>query len=169
MGIRPKMKVSIHPSIVVVAVFCACMAGYGNEAQAQSAPLTQGKVYVTSWFGGAVSVIDLESSRVTTTIPVGVHDHNVFLSPDRKFVWVTNNNDGTISVVDATTDRVVKTLRTGNGPRHTVISPDGKEAYVTHEWDDSIVVIDPAEFRILGTVKVGNMPTFPWSLATSYL
>ena len=70
------MKTFDHPYIVVAAAFCVCMAGYGNGAQAQSAPLTQGKVYVTSWFGGAVSVIDLESSRVTTTIPVGVHDHN---------------------------------------------------------------------------------------------
>jgi YVTN family beta-propeller protein len=137
------------------------LPGFVANTRTQATPLATGKVYVTSWFDAAISVIDLSQGRVTTTIPVGVQDHNVFLSPDKKFAWVTNNNDGTVSVVDMAADRVIKTLRTGNGPRHTFISPEGKEAYVTNEFDDSVAVIDPAAYQILGTVKVGSMPHFP--------
>ena len=34
------------------------------------------------------------------TIPVGVQDHNMFLSPGQKVAWVTNNNDGTVSIIE---------------------------------------------------------------------
>lgn len=89
-----------------------------------------GKLYVTSWFGGEISVVDLERGGVVKTIPVGVHDHNVFLSPDRSTAWVANNNSGTVSIIDTASDVMRETLSLGGGPRHTFFSPDGASAYV---------------------------------------
>ena len=113
-----------------------------NDQGGSDAPAS-GKVYVTSWFGGVISVADLETGEIIRTVPVGVQDHNVFLSPDQQVAWMTNNNDGTVSIIDTSTDRVVNTVRTGNGPRHTFFSPDSSEAYVTNEFDDTVAVIDP--------------------------
>ena len=55
---------------------------FSAGARAQSTPLGAGKLYVTSWFGAAISVVDLAKGETVKTIPVGVHDHNVYLSPE---------------------------------------------------------------------------------------
>ena len=65
--------------------------------------LPAGRLYVTSWFGGVVSVVDLKAGALRQTIPVGIQNHTVFLAPDRKTAWVTNNNDGTVTVLDTAT------------------------------------------------------------------
>jgi YVTN family beta-propeller protein len=117
-----------------------------------------GKVYVTSWFGQWISVVDLDSGKATAEIKVGAKNHNVFMSPDQKQAWVTNYNEGTVSVVDTETDKVIKTFRTGGGPRHTFLTADGKYAYVTNELDANVAVIDAAELRVLTHIRVGGMP-----------
>lgn len=151
---------------LVCSIVVACGLGGdfhipASDAQVNAPAPGGGKVYATSWFGGVLSVVDLATRQVMSTIAVGVQNHNVMLSPDQKSAWVTNNNDGTVSIIDTTTDRVVDTLRVGNGPRHTFFSADGAEAYVTNEFDDTVAVLDPNARRILATVAVGHMPHFP--------
>jgi YVTN family beta-propeller protein len=120
-----------------------------------------GRVYVTAWFGGVLSRVDLDAGVVGPPVQVGVLNHNVFLTPDRRFAWVTNNNAGTVSVIDTTTDRVVRTVQTGKGPRHTYFSPDGSEAYVTNEFDDTVSIFRADASEPHATVRVGMMPHFP--------
>src|SRR5713101_1363272 len=149
---RSAMKVVFLLAVVAFALAPDCRAG-PPEAM-------QGKLYVTSWFGGVVTVVDLGKGRTLNTVPVGVQDHNVFLNPDQTEAWVTNNNDGTVSVIDTATDKVTKTIAVGAGPRHTFIAPDGREAYVTNEFDDTVSAVDPAAGRAVATIKVGMMPHF---------
>lgn len=120
-----------------------------------------GKLYVTSWFGGEISVIDLNRGAVTKTIGVGVHDHNVFLSPDRSAAWVANNNSGSVSIIDAASDEVSATLMLSGGPRHTFFSPDGSSAYVTLEFDDAVAEVDTIGREVRRRLAVGHMPHFP--------
>jgi YVTN family beta-propeller protein len=136
------------------------LVGLGSpvpDTAAQDQPIQKigGKLYVTSWFGDWISVIDLDSGKVVTEIKVGAKNHNVFLSPDQKRAWVTNYNEGTVAIIDTATDKVVQTIRTGNGPRHTFIPADGKHAYVTNELDDTVAVIDPKDYRLLTQIRVG--------------
>ena len=98
---------------LAAAIACAPVA---YSAHASDAVEQQGKLYVTSWFGGVISVVDVASGEVTNSIPVGVQDHNVILNPEQTRAWVTNNNDGTVSVIDTTTDRVIATVPVGVGP-----------------------------------------------------
>lgn len=123
-------------------------------------PSLPGKVYTTSWFAGQIGVVDTETWKVAKTIKVGVHNHNVNISPDRKTAWVTNNNDGTVSVIDTGTDEVVKTIRVGKGPRHTYFSPDGAEAYITNEFDGTISVVDAQEGKEVAVLSTFGMPHF---------
>lgn len=132
-----------------------------GSAGAQPAALGAGRLYVTSWFGNAISVVDLAKGKAIKTIPVGVHDHNVFLSPDRREAWVANNNDRTISVIDTATDEVSAVLKVGAGPRHTFFSPDGTSAYVTLEFENAVAEIDPATRTVRRRLAVGHMPHFP--------
>jgi len=134
---------------------------FSSGPSAQSRSSVPGKVYTTSWFGAVISVVDLGSGKAVKTIPVGVQDHNIFLSPDQKIAWVTNNNEGTVSLIDTSTDAVIANIQTGHGPRHTNMPADGHVAYVTNEFDDSLAVINPTTRKVVQTVKVGNMTHFP--------
>ena len=79
------MKPIQRRTLATIASLWLGTLGFAGGGRAQSAPAASGKTYVTSWFGGAVSVVDLQRGTVLSTIPVGVQDHNVFLSPDQKF------------------------------------------------------------------------------------
>lgn len=87
----------IIAAFLAAAIACAPVA---YPAQASEEVEQQGKLYVTSWFGGVISVVDVASGELTNSIPVGVQDHNVVLNPDQTQAWVTNNNDGTVSAFD---------------------------------------------------------------------
>jgi YVTN family beta-propeller protein len=132
----------------------------GLPPQSAAAPPLAGRLYVTSWFGGVVSIVDLATGELRKTLPVGVQNHNVFLAPDRATAWVTNNADGTVSILDTANDAVVATVDVGVGPRHTYFSPDGTEAYVTAEFDNAVVVIDASTRTVTRRIPVGHMPHF---------
>jgi YVTN family beta-propeller protein len=156
-----KGAVMKHPRLFAIAAF-AIAAGLlldarlcPSRAQRKASEKIGGKLYVTSWFGDWITVVDLDSGKATAEIKVGAKNHNVFLSPDQKQAWVTNYNEGTVAVIDTQTDKVIKTFPTGKGPRHTFMTSDGKHAYVTNELDDNVAVIDTKEFRVLTRVGVG--------------
>lgn len=145
-----------------LAVFSVVLLSGISPARTEGEPLkVPGKIYTTSWYGGEICVIDTETWAETKRIPVGVHAHNIYLSPDKRFAWVTNNNSGTVSVIDTATDKVVQTVKVGKGPRHTYFSPDGSEAYVTNEFDATVSVIDPKTYKEVAVLTVGKMPHFP--------
>jgi YVTN family beta-propeller protein len=144
---------------VTKAVFLVVSFG-ASPVWAQAPTPLKGTAYVTSWFGGAVTIVDLSGGSPERTIPVGIHNHNVTLRPDQKQVWVTNNNAGTESIIDTRSNSVVKTILTGKGPRHAFFSPGGREAYVTNEFDDRVEIFDAKAAASTGVVKVGSMPHF---------
>ena len=111
----------IIAALLAAAIACTPVAypALANEPAEQ-----QGRLYVTSWFGGVISVVDVASGAVTGSIPVGVQDHNVILNPDQTRAWVTNNNDNTVSVIDTATNRVIATVPVGVGPRHSYFAPE---------------------------------------------
>ncbi len=125
-----------------------------------------GKIYVTSWFGNVVSIIDARNLHVSAVANVGVHDSTIRLTPDQKFAWVANNGSSTISVIDTTSDKAINVFYPGgNGPNDIYFSADGKEAYVTCEFDDTLSVIDPTTFTTIATLDTGNMPSFITGIA----
>lgn len=77
-------------AITIVLCFLLGNSVPTGWAQVKPSGSSNGKLYVTSWFGGVISVVDIETKQVSATISVGVQDHNVFLSPDQKSAWVTN-------------------------------------------------------------------------------
>ena len=63
--------------------------------------------YVANYGSSTVSVIDINSNTVTTSIAVGTSPYAVAVTPDGAFVYVTNSGDDTVSVIDTTDNTVV--------------------------------------------------------------
>jgi len=113
---------------------------------------------VTNSLDGTVSIIDMATNTVTTTIKVGMSPFEVAVSPDGKNMYVANGGDNTASVIDTATNRVMATVNVGGMPEGIAFTPDGKKAYVANEADNSVSVIDTTTDKVTATVHVGISP-----------
>jgi YVTN family beta-propeller protein len=115
---------------------------------------------------GTVSVVDLESLRVTKEVEVGLHPSGMTLSRDGSLLYVANSNSDSISVIDTAHDTVAKTISvkpapeipTGSTPAAVAISLDGSRLFVAMAGLNAIAVVDVAQSKVLGMIPVGWYP-----------
>lgn len=87
---------------------------------------TAGKGYVTEWLNGAagrVSVINLTTNAIITTIPTGRYPEK--LLSFNNLIYVPNSDENTLSVIDATQDKVTSTITVGDGPSSLAVDRSG--------------------------------------------
>lgn len=85
--------------------------------------------YITNGASASVSVINVTTNSVVSTIPVGIEPGGVSVSPDGSKVYVTNATAHSVSVINTATNTVSSTIIVGMDPFHVTISPDGSKAY----------------------------------------
>lgn len=73
--------------------------------------------------GNTVSLIDLESFKVTNTVVTGAGAHGVVVDREGRYAYVTNTYANTVSVIDVKDRRVVKTVPVGKAPNGISIAP----------------------------------------------
>jgi DNA-binding beta-propeller fold protein YncE len=115
-----------------------------------------GKLLVADMGTDYVAVADPADGHVIERIHTGKGAHNLFLSPDRKIIWVNNRVGGTTTSVDAATLTVMRTYHIPGGPDDIAFAPDGK-LWITRRWAEKVAVLDPAtgDFQ---TIDVGRSP-----------
>jgi DNA-binding beta-propeller fold protein YncE len=115
-----------------------------------------GKLLVADMGTDYVAVADPADGHVIERIHTGKGAHNLFLSPDRKIIWVNNRVGGTTTSVDSATLTVMRTYHIPGGPDDIAFAPDGK-LWITRRWAEKVAVLDPAtgDFQ---TIDVGRSP-----------
>src|ERR1700687_3014899 len=83
------------------------------------------RLYVVCQASDELRVVDLDSGKVVTAVPVGRAPRGITSSPDGTQIYVTNSTDDTVSVVDAATLKVTRTLPTGFEPAGIVTDGTG--------------------------------------------
>lgn len=73
--------------------------------------------------GTTVSVIELASMKVASTIETGAGAHGVVINPDGRHAFVTNTYANTVSVIDVAARKVVATVPVGKGPNGISMAP----------------------------------------------
>ena len=116
--------------------------------------------YITNLVSANVSVIDTATNTVIATIPVGIGQNGVAVTPDGSKVYVTNVNVPFVSVIDTGTNTVIATIFVGGlSPFGVAVTPDGSNVYVT---DSSrlghVSVIDTGTNTVIATIPVGEGP-----------
>src|ERR1017187_10902621 len=89
-----------------------------------------------------VRVVDVRSSKVISSVPVGHVPRGIALSPDNRQIYITNAWSDTVSGIDAATLKVVQRLPTGFEPTGIVVDRRGKTVYVANRLSGDISVID---------------------------
>jgi DNA-binding beta-propeller fold protein YncE len=115
-----------------------------------------GKLLVANMGSDHFAVVDPVDGRVEQRIHTGRGAHQLFLSPDRKTLWVNNRVDGTTVALDAATYALIRSYRVPGGPDCIDFAPDGK-LWITQRFIQKVGVLDPAT-GTLQSLAVGRSP-----------
>jgi DNA-binding beta-propeller fold protein YncE len=115
-----------------------------------------GRVLVADMGTDYVAEVDPADGHVTGRIHTGKGAHNLFLSPDRKIIWVNNRVGGTTTSLDAATLAPIRSYAIPGGPDDIAFAPDGR-LWITRRFAETVAVLDPktGEFQ---TIDVGRSP-----------
>jgi len=115
-----------------------------------------GKVLVADMGTDYIAVVDPATGKVQEHVQTGKGAHNLFLSPDRKILWVNNRAGGTTVSLDAATLKPIHTYAIPGGPDDMDFAPGGK-IWITRRWAEKVAVLDPATGSY-ETINVGRSP-----------
>jgi YVTN family beta-propeller protein len=108
---------------------------------------------------GGVSVIDLTTKKVVTTLDIGTRRSNrIKLTPDGKFALVSDLDAGDLVIIDTVARKEVKRLKLGKSPEGILIPPTGGVAYVAVNGDNRIAVVDLKGWVVTKTIETGTGP-----------
>jgi YVTN family beta-propeller protein len=107
-----------------------------------------------------VSIIDLSSKSVRSTVAVGTTPTSVAINSRTHEAVVTNFGSDDISVIDLDTAEVIATLPVGNSPRDVAIDTNNNVAIVVNLNDGSVSLISLSTYGdLLPTpIQVGDAP-----------
>ncbi len=115
-----------------------------------------GRVLVALMNDDGFAVVDPATGRVERRVQTGAGAHQLFLSPDKKTLWVNNRVAGTTVALDAATLKQIRSYRVSGGPDDIAFAPDGK-LWITQRFVRTLAVLDPASGAV-ETIAVGRQP-----------
>lgn len=115
-----------------------------------------GKVLVADMGTDHIAVVDPATGKVEETVQSGKGAHNLFLSPDKKILWVNNRAGGTTVSMDAATLKPIRRYEIPGGPDDMDFAPNGK-IWITRRWAEKVAVLDP-NTGTYETIEVGKSP-----------
>jgi YVTN family beta-propeller protein len=115
-----------------------------------------GRVLVADMGTDTIAAVDPATGKMLEHIETGKGAHQLFLSPDRKILWVNNRAGGTTVSLDSTTLKPIRTYRIPGGPDDLAFAPNGK-IWITRRWAEKVAVLDPVtgEYE---SIEVGRSP-----------
>lgn len=115
-----------------------------------------GRVLVALMGDDGFAVVDPATGAVERRIATGKGAHQLFLSPDKRVLWVNNRVASTTVALDAATLKPIRAYSVPGGPDDIDFAPDGK-LWITQRFAHAVAVLDPASGAV-ESIKVGRSP-----------
>lgn len=127
------------------------------------------KAYITNGDIGTVTVLDMGTMSISSTIDARGIMNRIVASPNGKRIYVADTGNARIVLIDTASDTVAGNWSLGLTPTDLATSPDGSLVYVVHDRRgdhtfDDLSVIDAATGKVLSTSQTGK---FAGSLAVT--
>jgi gliding motility-associated-like protein len=124
-------------------------------------PVTGGVAYITN-IDRTLSLIDVATNEVKSTLPVTLIPHNISITPGGAWAYITNGDDGMVSVLNTTTNSIEKTIKVGYLPTGIIVSPDGAKVYVVNSGDNTVSIISTSTKTVIRAI---SLPKFGFASA----
>jgi YVTN family beta-propeller protein len=115
-----------------------------------------GRVLVALMGEDGLAVVDPDTGQIERRVVTGRGAHQLFLSPDRKILWVNNRVEGTTVALDPATLAVRRAYQVPGGPDDIDFAPDGR-LWITQRFAHAVAVLDPASGAVT-SIPVGRSP-----------
>jgi YVTN family beta-propeller protein len=117
------------------------------------------EVWAANSNDGTISIIDLQSRKVTQTIDVHTKRSNrLKFTPDGKLVLISDLGNGDLVVVNVATLKEMKRIHLGSSAEGIQIQPDGSRAFVAVSGDNQVAVVDLKTLEVVNRFEVGKDP-----------
>jgi YVTN family beta-propeller protein len=108
---------------------------------------------------GTLSVIDLESRKVTATLDAKTFGANrLKFTPDGKLVLISSLGDGDLVIYQAASRKRFKSVHIGHGAAGILMDPEGKRAFIACSPDNYVAVLDLKTLEVTSHIDVGGEP-----------
>jgi YVTN family beta-propeller protein len=108
---------------------------------------------------GTVSIVDLDSKRVTQTLNANVRGANrLKFTPDGKSVFVSSLFNGDLTIFNASSRQEIKRIKVGHGAAGILMQPDGSRAFVACSPDNYVAIVDLKTLEVTGHIDAGKEP-----------
>jgi YVTN family beta-propeller protein len=126
-------------------------------------------LYVSNWGSDSVSVIDVNSLRVTGRIAVGDNPNDMVLSKDGR-LFVSCSNDNTVVVIDTKTRQMIERIGVqlfpnapeGSTPNALALDRENNMLFVANADNNDVAVVrvgEKAKSEVLGFLPAGWYPS----------
>ena len=135
-----------------------------NKAAGEFAPPAK-KAYVTGIVAYTLSVIDVDTGKLLSTVQGPINPYGIAASPDGGTLYITESGADKVTVFSTFAGRIVGSITVGLFPHGIVASPDGRFLYVANTGPDtgpggstSVSVISARTNSVVGSISVGLAP-----------
>ena len=115
--------------------------------------------YVANFGSGTVSVIDMASNAVLSTVAVGSGPDNIVINSKGDRAFVSNRQSHTVSVINTLSNAVTATIPMDPSPVGIAINPAGTRLYVGNQGNNRLSVVETATNTVVTVIPIGNAPT----------
>ena len=111
----------------------------------------------TQWHADTLSLIDVASRDVLTTVQLGNAPAHVFPHPTQDEFYVTINNENRVVVVDHS-GAVQREIIVPFGPHGIWVAPNGRYMSIASTLAEELAIIDLETESIVSSFKAGGLP-----------
>jgi YVTN family beta-propeller protein len=121
------------------------------------------EVWVADASGDHVVVIDVATSSIVTTIPVGEYPTSVAFTHDGRTALISGRDADYVTLIKTSDYSIAGTLTVGtggggtyDGPGHIALNPATGYLYAADWYDDTLYEIDPDASAVVRHVDIGS-------------
>lgn len=118
------------------------------------------QLFVTNFWIGTVSVIDIDSGKLIKQIYTGRSTEGISLSPDGSFLFVTVVESNEILKISTAKLEIVDRIRLpdGTSPIRILVTADSSKLVVNHSASNTTGLYDASTLELIEEIPVGKQP-----------
>lgn len=128
----------------------------GNNTQGIATEPVAGKLYVTNFDDGSVSIVDMKTLTVESTEQVGANPRRIVVDAAHHRGWVVRaTTPGWLITGETMGEAVIPDIAVGNNPRTLGANLPNGRVYVSNFDSNTVSVVDTTTSRVIATLPVG--------------